>query len=456
MNIENILNEFFIQISKVNKGIALHHHRFGLTRDDFTSFIKELENRKLIKGNFYMSGEYIISEITFEGKKFLQEVNNNKENEQINEVKTIVSNNNILIDFEKLKNIDLDNYEESLKILKETDLDRVNEQINKLKKYNLKELYNKFKDKNILDSNLFYALENLQSLDLEDFQNKLVQIKNMDFEKEFSNLQKMKSINLIDEIEFEKRYKKLVSLLNFEDTESNLTLYTKAENKPFKLYKNSNNSIFIKAGLEVRNMSLTLDKCISIIYNNEETPFKSYTDVLLPKILDDSIFDLIKREEIEIHKNNIAPFSSDNPLNDNNDSLNTKSDINAFAKLIAFKDLKPPLAIGLFGKWGSGKSTFMDNLKRKIEKLSKEENTEKNFHEKIAHIEFNAWHYSDSNLWANLMIQIFEKLNEFLVGDKADKIKNLYLELESTKKLLEEKENERTAIEDNINNNKKN
>ena len=55
------------------------------------------------------------------------------------------------------------------------------------------------------------------------------------------------SLSQINEKEFEKRYKRLVSLLNYEDMESNLILYTKAENKPFKLYKNSNNSIFIKA-----------------------------------------------------------------------------------------------------------------------------------------------------------------------------------------------------------------
>ena len=51
---------------------------------------------------------------------------------------------------------------------------------------------------------------------------------------------------LNDKKEFEKRYMKLVSLLNSEEIESNLVLYTKKENKPFKLYKNSNNSIFIK------------------------------------------------------------------------------------------------------------------------------------------------------------------------------------------------------------------
>ena len=161
-----------------------------------------------------------------------------------------------------------------------------------------------------------------------------------------------------------------------------------------------------------------------------------------------------EKEEIEIHKNNIALISSDNPSNENDDCLNTKPDINAFAKLIAYKELKPPLAIGLFGKWGSGKSTFMDNLKRKIEELSKEKNTEEFFCEKIAHIKFNAWHYSDSNLWANLMIQIFEGLNKFLKPKEVDKIESPYLQLESTKEFLKEKEKEKIAIQDKIVQNK--
>ncbi len=473
MNLENVLENFFIQISKLGIKHPLNYHKFGLDKNDFNSFIKELENRKLIKGNFYISGEYVISEITFEGKKLLENLKKNIQNEEINEVEKIVTNSNILIDLENLKNINLNNYEKSLEIIKKTDLNKLNEYINKLKKVNLKEIYNKFKDKNILDSDLFNALEKIQNLDLEDYQNKLFQIKDMDFEKELLNLQIIKNINQIDEIEFERRYIKLVSLLNTNTKESNLVLYTKKENNPFKLYRNSNNSIFIKAGLEKSNMSLPLDKCIEIIYQNKEARFKSYTEVLFPKILDNSIFDEIKnynftiednsliedknmiREKIIIHKNNTPTFSSDIPSNEYNDSLNTKLDIDAFAKLIAYKELKPPLAIGLFGKWGSGKSTFMDNLENRIKELSEEKNTEITFHKRIVHIKFNAWHYSDSNLWANLIIQIFEKLNEFLVGKQLNKTENLYLELESIKKLLKEKEDEKNEIEKRITDNKK-
>lgn len=372
------LNDFLLELSREEKSIYIEPQNYSLEKKEFDLLIKELESRNLIKGQRFLSGEYLFQELTFEGIKYSEELSNkrnrNLENKQIDEIKTTLLNGDILIGLEKLKNINLNNYEESLKKLKETDLNKLNESINKLKKYNLSELYNNLKDKkNIIDSNVFNALESIQNLDFEDYQNKLNQIKNMDFDKELNNIE-----NLI----------------------------------------------------KIKNDNFVIE--------------------------DDSLIGekIIKEKKIEIHKNNIAPFSSDNPLNENNDSLNTKSDINAFAKLIAFKDLKPPLAIGLFGKWGSGKSTFMDNLKNRIEGLSEEKNTERIFHERIAHIKFNAWHYSDSNLWANLMIQIFEKLNEFLKPKVDDEIESLYLQLESTKELLLEKEEEKNIIKSRINSNK--
>lgn len=370
---------------------------------------------------------------------------------------------------QKIKNTNLDELSRDVEKIKNVDLNVLQQNLNLLKNIDLKKL-----DEQIVNNRFTFNLDKLKNLDLDKFQKSLDAVKKLDldkFQKDVKNIQN--NINLIDEKEFEKRYMKLVSLLNSEEVESNLILYTKIENKPFKLYKNSNNTIFVKAGLETKNMSLPLYKCILIIYNNEQTPFKSYTDVLFPKILDNSIFDEIKREnfiigdgslvgdkilieeKIKIHKNNTPTFSSDISSNEKNDSLNTESDINAFAKLIAYKELKPPLAIGLFGKWGSGKSTFMNNLEKRIKKLSEEKLTEKIFCEKIVHIEFNAWHYSDSNLWANIMIQIFEKLNAFLIVEMPNKIENLYLELESTQKLLKEKNKEKREIKRKICKNKR-
>lgn len=231
--------------------------------------------------------------------------------------------------------------------------------------------------------------------------------------------------NIISKEEFKKRYMKLVSLLNSEKIESNLTLYTKTENKPFKLYKNSNNTIFIKAGLETKNMSLPLDKCILIIYNNEQTPFKSYTDVLFPKILDNSIFDEIKDDnfiisdssligdeiiiddKLESTENNIGKDVT-NKIFDKytNPVLNIKSVSKVFSKyIIKYNAEYTSTIIGIFAKWGRGKTFFYEQLKEDIKK----ENPD------IYFCKFQPWKYQQQeSAWAYL----YEKILSNYIKDK--------------------------------------
>jgi len=38
-----------------------------------------------------------------------------------------------------------------------------------------------------------------------------------------------------------------------------------------------------------------------------------------------------------------------------------RAEFDAFAYLLASRGLLPPLAVGLFGDWGSGKSIFMES-----------------------------------------------------------------------------------------------
>lgn len=146
-----------------------------------------------------------------------------------------------------------------------------------------------------------------------------------------------------------------------------------------------------------------------------------------------------------LQTNIYASFQKDNPHEDDDDSLEINEDINAFAKLIAYKDLQTPLSIGLFGKWGSGKSFFMKKLDQKINMLAKD-TKDQAFCNNVVSIEFNAWHYSDTNLWASLVSHIFTKLHEFL-EEKNRKEKTIFEELESSKKLISEKENELKKIQ---------
>ena len=120
------------------------------------------------------------------------------------------------------------------------------------------------------------------------------------------------------------------------------------------------------------------------------------------------------------------------------DLLQFDKDIRSFSIALAQKRLKPPLAVALFGNWGTGKSFFMHHLERKINYLAryqgfpKQVPTEeelarlkhKPFCEGVVQIRFNAWSYLDANLWAGLVANIFEKLDQHITGEtKSDKEK---------------------------------
>lgn len=114
------------------------------------------------------------------------------------------------------------------------------------------------------------------------------------------------------------------------------------------------------------------------------------------------------------------------------DQLEIEDDVKAFARLIASKNTEGNLAIGLFGNWGSGKTFFMRLLKSQINQLALYggDDYKKNF----VHVPFNAWHYSDSNIWAAMLVELFNRLNDVTEfgSNYTDK---LYKNLKSTKKL---------------------
>ena len=117
-------------------------------------------------------------------------------------------------------------------------------------------------------------------------------------------------------------------------------------------------------------------------------------------------------------------FDADSDKGD--DQLDIKPDVMAFAGLIAARTLKPPLSIGLFGEWGSGKTFFMRMLSRQVaflarhgrEELQRDKTRQRDqpYYRRIVQIEFNAWHYADGNLWASLVQHIFDNLR--IIDDK--------------------------------------
>jgi hypothetical protein len=96
---------------------------------------------------------------------------------------------------------------------------------------------------------------------------------------------------------------------------------------------------------------------------------------------------------------------ADAPLDD---SLGVTVHAGHLAQLIAAKHTFMPLSIGLFGSWGAGKSHFMDLLDEQLRMLVQQPGEV--FYQQIVQIRFNAWHYLDTNLWANLVSEIFDQL----------------------------------------------
>lgn len=147
----------------------------------------------------------------------------------------------------------------------------------------------------------------------------------------------------------------------------------------------------------------------------------------------------------------LTPYKSDNP-DEGYDCLDVSRYASAFATVMAAHSNKPPMSIGIFGDWGSGKSFFMRLMREKTNKITKQTDTDENsqrvFCENVVAIEFNAWHYAETNLWASLVHTILTKLNEAIHEDSnsVEKLEQLELarfakqEAERIKKEFTDKE----------------
>ncbi|WP_030154532.1 P-loop NTPase fold protein [Glycomyces sp. NRRL B-16210] len=103
------------------------------------------------------------------------------------------------------------------------------------------------------------------------------------------------------------------------------------------------------------------------------------------------------------------------------DRLGITADVNMLADLVASRHVVPPLSIGLFGGWGSGKSFFMRQMRVRVRDLADAtERAERDarragpavsaYCSSIRQVTFNAWHYAESNLWASLATHLLGNL----------------------------------------------
>jgi hypothetical protein len=131
------------------------------------------------------------------------------------------------------------------------------------------------------------------------------------------------------------------------------------------------------------------------------------------------------------------------------DKLRIANEVDRFARLLVARDVKSPISVGLFGNWGTGKTFFMGLLKSRIVELSGTKESSDTYVARVAQIDFNAWHYVDTNLWASMAMRIFDGLTETLGFERGSDIeatrRRLHSAIESSKKIRERAEQEQKA-----------
>lgn len=150
----------------------------------------------------------------------------------------------------------------------------------------------------------------------------------------------------------------------------------------------------------------------------EVDDFGSLKSIVLV-VLDEEIVEAA-RVKFNLLTNNLAqPVSNDEPAQE--DLLFIADEVHALAEMLLLKKVKPPVAVGILGGWGSGKSTVMSLMQVKMDEIralpveeGKGWTDETPYAGHVYQIVFNAWTYAKSNLWASLMQQIFFELNRQL------------------------------------------
>lgn len=190
------------------------------------------------------------------------------------------------------------------------------------------------------------------------------------------------------------------------------------------------------------------------------------------KMIDPNL--VVKQPELSEDNNEISEidfttrlpnYTSDHADAEADDLIGVEEEAQAFARYLASQDIEPPLSIALFGDWGSGKTFLMNKIRRHVSQLDKAARRAESNNEKcgycggIVQIEFNAWHYIESNLWASLVEHVFSELDNWLRDEKsldADKRDALFHQLKSAQEQKQLADNELRLAEEKLDNTKKN
>ncbi len=162
------------------------------------------------------------------------------------------------------------------------------------------------------------------------------------------------------------------------------------------------------------------------------------------------ILDEAYKESSDIGEVSQPGFHSDT-IDVKDDSLGIEQDVKTLTSVMLSKNVDLPLAIGLFGDWGHGKSFFIQAMKAEINDARKKYGADK-FYTDVVQIEFNAWHYVDTSLWASLVSYILSELSSYVSPAKSfEQQHQAFLnELKSTQAIIVETTVQQQIVQENI------
>ena len=108
-----------------------------------------------------------------------------------------------------------------------------------------------------------------------------------------------------------------------------------------------------------------------------------------------------------------ATQSAINDAPTTSDTLGFEPYVKALARMVSHSNTMTPLTVGIYGPWGSGKTSFMGQVEKMVKALNNKDI-------KIKHVKFNAWKYDvQDELWAVLLQTIiFEIEKDLCWGQK--------------------------------------
>lgn len=153
----------------------------------------------------------------------------------------------------------------------------------------------------------------------------------------------------------------------------------------------------------------------------DEDPYLSSPDYIIDKIsyeldrLNAKIGEIYYKEEKELYKREydekIVNYSKGSLISDlmnTEDLFNRKQRAETLAQYIIEKTTETPFNVGIFARWGEGKTTFLNYLQQELVRLNGKEKNKNNENYRTYVVNYDASEYEEKDkIWASIMRAMF-------------------------------------------------